>query len=84
MRWQSTALQADLVVEKLRTLNPKMSSIEIGERSIPGISSYGLFPYTIEKAFVDTASWTSPQRNASDLPEFLEKGTTCLTFVSDL
>lgn len=36
VRWQSAALQADLLVEKLRTLNPKMSSIEIGERSISG------------------------------------------------
>ena len=37
IRWQNPALQADLVVEKLRTLNPKMSAIELGELSIPGI-----------------------------------------------
>jgi hypothetical protein len=36
VRWQNPALQADLVIEKLRTLNPKMSAIELGERSIPG------------------------------------------------
>lgn len=36
VRWQAPALQADLIVEKLRALNPKMSTIEIGERSIPG------------------------------------------------
>lgn len=36
VRWQNPALQADLVVEKLRTLNPKMSAIELGELSIPG------------------------------------------------
>jgi hypothetical protein len=36
VRWQNPALQADLVAEKLRTLNPKMSSIELGELAIPG------------------------------------------------
>ena len=37
VRWQNPALQADLVVEKLRTLNPKLSAIELGELSIPGM-----------------------------------------------
>jgi hypothetical protein len=36
VRWQNPALQADLVVEKLRTLNPNLSSIELGELLIPG------------------------------------------------
>jgi hypothetical protein len=36
VRWQNPALQADLVIEKLRTLNPKMSAIELGELSIRG------------------------------------------------
>lgn len=37
VRWQNPALQADLIVEKLRTLNPNMSAIEIGELTIPGL-----------------------------------------------
>ena len=41
IRWQSPALQADLIVEKLRELNPKMSAIELGELKIPG--SFGLY-----------------------------------------
>jgi hypothetical protein len=36
VRWQNPALQADLVLEKVRTLNPKMSAIELGELSLPG------------------------------------------------
>jgi hypothetical protein len=43
VRWQNPSLQADLVVEKLRTLNPKMSAIEIGEISIPGIPVLVMF-----------------------------------------
>jgi hypothetical protein len=74
IRWQSPALQADLVVEKLRILNPNMSAIELGELSIPGFSSHE-YIYDLEKGFFDTASWDSSQRNAIDLPDFLQHGT---------
>ena len=37
-RWQNPALQADLVLERVRALYPKLSSIELSELSIPGKS----------------------------------------------
>jgi hypothetical protein len=36
IRWQAPALQADFILEKLRSLNPSLSTIELVERSIPG------------------------------------------------
>jgi hypothetical protein len=73
VRWQYPAIQADLIVEKLRYLNPKMSSIEIGEGSIPGTLSH-FWAKSSEAAFIDTVSWDKSTREASDLAPFLEAG----------
>jgi hypothetical protein len=50
-----------------------MTSIELGELSISGL--FHIVPTDdSERAFVDSATWDSPQRDASDLPNFLQHG----------
>ena len=83
VRWQFPALQADLVVEKLRALNPNMSSIEIGERSIPGKLALICITNILEKAFIGTAAWEKSTRDAVDLPTFLETGSEYMMVVND-
>ena len=76
IRWQAPALQADFLLEKLRILNPTLSTIELVERSIPGIMSFLVSFNFSEKLLVDTSTWESPKRDAAELPSFLESRTT--------
>lgn len=50
-----------------------MTSIELSELSIPGLFPFVPIDY-LERAFVDTVTWESQQRNATDLPDFLQHG----------